>query len=82
MRFLMRSNKPVLKPWLLSVMYLPKSRPGILNQASYKFWSEARTVQEAFEAIYAAGFVCVTRNPDGTVVAAGSMSVRLSMGDL
>jgi len=78
----MRSNKPVLKPWLLSVMYLPKSRPGILNQASYKFWSEARTIQEAFEAIYAAGFACVTRNPDGTVVAAGSMSVRLSMGDL
>ena len=71
----------MLKPWLLSVMYLPKSRPGILNQASYKFWSEARTVQEAFEAIYAAGFVCVTRNL-GTVVAAGSMTVRLSMGDL
>jgi len=72
----------MLKPWLLSVMYLPKKKPGVLNQASIKFWSEARTVQEAFEAIYAAGFVCVTRNAEGTVVAAGSMNVRLSTGDL
>ena len=68
------------KAWTLSVACLnPKTKE--MNVVRYKFLSDAVTVEEAFEAIHAAGFMCVTKS-EGTVRSAGTLLVRISSGEL
>lgn len=68
------------KPWLLSVASVHKVTKE-LHVVRYKFLSDAETVEEALEAIYAAGFACV-QNVLGRVVSTGNLSVRVSNGEL
>lgn len=68
------------KAWTLSVACMnPKTKE--MNVVRYKFISDAVTVAEAFEAVHAAGFICVTKS-EGVVRPAGKLLVRISSGEL
>jgi hypothetical protein len=69
------------KSWFLSVASVHKVTKE-LHIAQYKFVSDAVTVEEAFEAVHAAGFICVIKSIDGKIRSAGDLLVRISSGEI
>ncbi len=69
-----------MRTWLLSVASVHKVTKE-LHCVRYTFLSDAETVNEAFAVIYSSGFACVLK-VDNRIVSAGSLSVRLSTGEL
>lgn len=46
--------------------------------AECSFVSNAETIEEAFEQAHKAGFACLYKNPQGKIIAAADMNVRMS----
>jgi hypothetical protein len=68
------------KQWTVSVTQLSKKTKD-LYFVRYNFLSDARTITEAFEALLAAGFVCLRRH-EGRIIPSGDFLVRVSSGEL
>jgi len=70
-----------MKKWRVTASKFSK-KLGQMMMASYYFQSDAKTVKEAQQALYSAGFVCFRKNFDGEIVPVDGMIILVASGDL
>jgi hypothetical protein len=69
---------PIQQRWTVRIWTNFK---GNIHATEYRFWADAKTLDEAFELLHANGFACV-RKTQGRVVPNGRFELRLSTGEL